>query len=110
MKSKIWFRIFCAMLLSAIFAGVLVLDAQEKKASDSFIWSTTGPQTTLTLSASYRTITFSIGSGLSIDCSNGNVTLPKDMKMDDAAIEFWKSVAKCFPEARRQIIEGEKKP
>lgn len=43
-----------------------------------------------------------------IDLKTGDVQIPKDTTMDATEIEFWKTVAKCFPEARRQIIESEK--
>jgi hypothetical protein len=38
---------------------------------------------------------------IKLNCRTGAVELSK---------EFWKAVARAFPEAKRQIIEGERKP
>lgn len=45
-----------------------------------------------------------------IDLKTGNVELPKDMKLPDAAMAFWLRVAQAFPECRRAIISGDTTP
>lgn len=57
-----------------------------------------------------RYLSISCGkSWIEIDYKTGAVKLPKDVPLDEAAIQFWRAVADAFPEARRQIIEGERK-
>jgi hypothetical protein len=45
-----------------------------------------------------------------LNCRTGSVELSKGMQFDQAAVDFWKAVARAFPEAKRQIVEGEAKP
>lgn len=45
-----------------------------------------------------------------IDLKTGQVTLPKDMPLPDAAVAFWLRVAQAFPECRRAIISGNSEP
>ena len=45
-----------------------------------------------------------------ISFKTGNVELPKDMKLPDAAVAFWLRVAQAFPECRRAIISGNSEP
>jgi len=44
---------------------------------------------------------------ITINCRTGSVELSKGMTLDAAAVEFWKAVAKAFPNAKKMIVEGE---
>ena len=58
-----------------------------------------------------RNLSIKAGSGqIVIDFKTGNVELPKDMKLPDAAVAFWLRVAEAFPEMRRAIISGNPEP
>lgn len=52
-------------------------------------------------------ITFCTDKGdITLSLKDGSVKLPKDLKPDAAAREFWKAVTKAFPEVRKAIKEG----
>jgi hypothetical protein len=56
-------------------------------------------------------LTISAGKGyIAIDFKTGQVTLPKDMTLPDAAVAFWLKVAQAFPECREAMLTGDPTP
>ena len=110
-----------AKALFCLFVLVAVLTAAEKEQTKGGMKTIDAPESWLKINepssalftaTSTQYLQFQCGAGyIRLDCKTGAVEIsPADMPLDKAAIEFWKTVAKAFPEARRQIIEGEKKP
>lgn len=47
---------------------------------------------------------------IKIDLKTGQVDLPKDMTLPDAAVAFWLRVAQAFPECRQAMLTGDPTP
>ncbi len=57
------------------------------------------------------TLKISAGHGaIEINLKTGQVDLPKDMTLPDAAVAFWLRVAQCFPECRQAMLTGDPTP
>lgn len=59
----------------------------------------TGSARTSALTTSSVSYAMSFSCGLIINTETGEVTIPKDMKMDEAAREFWKQIEMAYPYA-----------
>lgn len=56
-------------------------------------------------------LVLSAGKGnITINLRTGQVDLPKDITLPDAAVAFWLRVAQAFPECRQAIITGDPTP
>lgn len=104
-------------VLAVLLAGIVLVNlpgkAQETKAGELLI-SSGAPSynyaTDLQLSARPN-LSIGAGSGaIVINFKTGQVDLPKDMKLPDAAVAFWLQVARCFPDLRRAILTGDPTP
>lgn len=49
-------------------------------------------------------------SSIVINLKTGQVDLPKDMTLPDAAVAFWLRVAQAFPECRQAMLTGDPTP
>ncbi len=82
---------------------------KESKKTQVLVTSTPSAVTVLHYAVNPSALKVQAGSGfIEIDCNTGHVRLPADVELDQAALEFWLSVAKAFPAARQSIINGKR--
>lgn len=64
---------------------------------DHSIWST-APSEVILVSFTPETVSFTVSGGyITLHCDTGKVDIPKGLKIDEAARQFWIAVEKAFP-------------
>lgn len=99
--SSIGLLAFALITMAAVYA--------KSEQPSSYTYSATAAghsfDSSLTLLNQPLTLTLQAGTGfIRINCKTGEVTLPKGMKLDDAAVAFWLRVGQVFPEVREAIL------
>lgn len=91
-------------------ALVTALCGQPAEAETGKLLFSAGPSVDVT-GWQTSSLVLSAGKGqITINLKTGQVDLPKDMTLPDAAVAFWLRVAQCFPEVRQAIITGDPTP
>ncbi len=90
-------------LVTALLAQPVTID------SSKITWAE-GNALTLISAAPQNLVLSAGGSSITINLKTGQVDLPKDMTLPDAAVAFWLRVAQAFPECRRAMLTGDPTP
>jgi hypothetical protein len=85
---------------------------QTTEAKPELKWrSSSSSSTSLTAITGPQSLVLSVGKGrIVINLQTGQVDLPKDMTLPNAAVAFWLQVARSFPECRNAILLGDSTP